>query len=326
MPQNSTHFCHGCRLHICNRTSKVLPLHLLFSDAPDRSPVADLHIDLEISSTRGLIQPETSATDTMFAGYDSPDWIIQWHNFAHLHIQSPHAHATFLPTISSWEIIDTLFHEVPAFLLSQQRQLVMHAAGLADKDGRGILILGDSGAGKSTTTALLLSTEHFKILGDDLLLISGNGHIHPATPFIRLWPQPSLEQHLCRQNANLLASLPPKQLWHIPHQLTASHPCQLHTIWILTPIIDAPNSDLRPKVLTVHTADAILQLLQQTFVACFSRHIGRDLIPPSSQDFLLTRLQTMIQHVCIQRLIFPHHWLQEQPSLLLDFLTSHLPS
>lgn len=91
-------------------------------------------------------------------------------------------------------------HEIDCFLLGSafgfcmilRKMVVLHGGALA-YDGRGVIITGDSGAGKSTVSDILLSNG-YKFVADDVCAISvnsGRPHVNMAYP----------QQKLCRDAA-----------------------------------------------------------------------------------------------------------------------------
>jgi hypothetical protein len=70
-------------------------------------------------------------------------------------------------------------------LLIQRGLLVLHGNAL-EKDGRAIVGLGHSGAGKSTL-AYALMQQGWRLLADDLVVISPDGLVLPGIPRIKLW-------------------------------------------------------------------------------------------------------------------------------------------
>ena len=70
-------------------------------------------------------------------------------------------------------------------LLIQRGMLVLHGNAL-EKDGRAIVSLGHSGAGKSTT-AYALMQQGWRLLADDLVAITPEGLVLPGIPRIKLW-------------------------------------------------------------------------------------------------------------------------------------------
>ena len=78
-------------------------------------------------------------------------------------------------------------------LLHRRGVLVLHGAAI-DVDGRAVVLLGEKGAGKSTTAASLLARGH-RLLADDLVAIdtgsleSGAPVVLPGPTQMKLWPE-----------------------------------------------------------------------------------------------------------------------------------------
>ena len=89
------------------------------------------------------------------------------------------------------------FQEVRLFLLGvvfsallhQKGMVPFHASALMDKKGRGFLVCGRSGVGKSTLTAYFL-VKGFSMLSDDISVVKpaeGKIWVYPSFPFLKLW-------------------------------------------------------------------------------------------------------------------------------------------
>ena len=89
------------------------------------------------------------------------------------------------------------FQEVRLFLLSvvfsallhQKGMVPFHASAMMDNKGRGFLVCGRSGVGKSTLTAFFLM-KGFYLLSDDISVVKpaeGKIWVYPSFPFLKLW-------------------------------------------------------------------------------------------------------------------------------------------
>ena len=58
-----------------------------------------------------------------------------------------------------------------AHLLGRGRGVELHGCGIIDRDGRGQLFVGQSGAGKTTTAQVWLSEGHYEIVSDDRVIV-----------------------------------------------------------------------------------------------------------------------------------------------------------
>jgi hypothetical protein len=58
-----------------------------------------------------------------------------------------------------------------AHLLGRGRGVELHGCGIIDRDGRGQLFVGQSGAGKTTTARVWLAEGHYEIVSDDRVIV-----------------------------------------------------------------------------------------------------------------------------------------------------------
>jgi hypothetical protein len=94
------------------------------------------------------------------------------------------------PTASPNTVRHILLDQILPRLLAQQGELVLHGAAIAPVEGRAVVLLGDSGMGKSTLSGASALAGH-QVLTDDGLLVrvapDGVAAI-PTYPSLRLWP------------------------------------------------------------------------------------------------------------------------------------------
>jgi len=104
-------------------------------------------------------------------------------------------------------------------IIHQRGLLPLHASSLV-KEGKAVLICGESGAGKSTTAAALLQ-HGFELLSDDISLIQldakGEVEVLPGFPHLKLWPESA---ELLQVDENELTSFSSdilKKGWRLKH-------------------------------------------------------------------------------------------------------------
>lgn len=87
-------------------------------------------------------------------------------------------------------LTDLFVRRVLPRLVKLQGGATYHAASL-EKDGQGILVMGESGAGKSTMSAGLALTSGWTILGDDMAMAWHDAAdvLTPSGADIAIWPQ-----------------------------------------------------------------------------------------------------------------------------------------
>lgn len=73
--------------------------------------------------------------------------------------------------------------------------ITIHGSGATDKENNGVLVLGNKGAGKTSTVLALAKYYGYKVSGDDMIAIQDIGNdvlIHPGNKNIRIRPLPGL--------------------------------------------------------------------------------------------------------------------------------------
>ena len=91
------------------------------------------------------------------------------------------------------EIVPFVLGYCMATLFEQRGFVAIHGSSVA-KDGLGYIIAGDSGSGKSTLTNRLLENE-YRLLADDVSMVSGDGYIYPGFPTQNICDNLLVENH-----------------------------------------------------------------------------------------------------------------------------------
>lgn len=141
-----------------------------------------------------------------------------------------------------------------SMICEQRRWLVLHAASIY-RDGVTMLLCGQRGAGKSTTTAALLE-RGWKLLSDDVTVLRGT-LASPAYPYLRLWPPsfdllqldaPQAYPRVISDQEKRRVSLPPDRFQSASH--TVSLVVEIHTGEKLTSSLLRPGAEALMTLVT----------------------------------------------------------------------------
>lgn len=141
----------------------------------------------------------------------------------------------------------------------------LHASAV-EIDGAAVAMVGDSGAGKSTTAAAFAHLG-YRVLSDDVVTLNEQGNefiVHPAYPYIRLWPS-SVE--LLYGKPDALPLLTPTWDKHCLHLIDRGHkfsaePLPLDAIYLLG---DRSSSPSAPYIEAVPPNESLINLVANTY-------------------------------------------------------------
>ena len=157
-------------------------------------------------------------------------------------------------------------------VLIQRGLLVLHGNAL-EREGRAVVCVGESGAGKSTFACALMR-HGWKLLADDLVAITPDGQVLPGIPRIKLW-----------EDAALAFGLDPLALPEIHTDRgrrkvvlmgeaidRAAAPAALGALCLL-----APRSGSAIAIRPIHSQkERVMALQRQAFRPAFVRALGRE--------------------------------------------------
>lgn len=158
-----------------------------------------------------------------------------------------------------------LLGPVLGILLYLRGVTCLHASAV-EIDGAVVAMVGDSGAGKSTTAAAFAHLG-YRVLSDDVVTLNEQGNdfiVHPAYPYIRLWPS-SVE--LLYGKPDALPLLTPTWDKHCLHLIDRGHkfsaePLPLDAIYLLG---DRSSSPSAPYIETVPPNESLINLVANTY-------------------------------------------------------------
>ena len=148
---------------------------------------------------------------------------------------------------------------IPLYLLCDPGRdvLAMHGGAMCWKE-QGWIMLGESGAGKSTST-LDLTRQGAHILSDDMALVDVTTTMAlPGSPTLRLWREMVQEA----DEHQLVPGTTDKRWFRLSDERAAPQGAPLAGIIVLTP---QPGADPRGELSTLGGMDALVTLLQNTF-------------------------------------------------------------
>lgn len=155
-----------------------------------------------------------------------------------------------------------LLGAVMATLLHRRGHMVLHASAV-EVGGVAVALLGDKGAGKSTSAAALVTAGH-RLISDDIVALDGSGpslRVLPGGSRLRLWPDSG--QRLGAVGLTSLGRLHDqidKGRYAAP--TAAQHPVPIERLYLL-------GRAASPGVRQVDSADALAALLRHGYVARF---------------------------------------------------------
>ncbi len=147
---------------------------------------------------------------------------------------------------------------LPLWTLTYLPGVVALHGGAVAWEGRAWGVLGDSGAGKSSTTRALLG-RGARIVSDDMVVLDAQGgRALPGAPTLRLWSSP---EHGAIDSAPILG-MRDKRWYRMEDALGQREACSIGAIVVLRPDADAPPTGALSPLSGVH---ALVSLLGQTF-------------------------------------------------------------
>ena len=162
-----------------------------------------------------------------------------------------------------------------AAVMSQRGMMVLHASAI-EINGKGIVVIGDKGQGK-TTLALKLLSSGGRLLSDDVTALSfeqGRAMIQPGPPVVKAWPDSleytGVDPHCCPK----LFDETDKRLYCLPASQASATPVELNRLFFLQ---DAESMRLRK----MGGAEKMMYLGASVYLSRFEglrseEEIGRD--------------------------------------------------
>lgn len=181
-------------------------------------------------------------------------------------------------------------------LLALRGELVLHAAVVQTRDRRTLLLIGDSGRGKSTLTGAFLASGR-NVANDDGAVVCVDGQrvlATPTYPSLRLLPD-SRERLFAAVDQDTLPVADYTCKRRLPVPGTA-HPAQVDAIVLLAP----PADDTLPRLVTEPPALACMALIRNGFQL--------DLSDSGNLQTLLAKAAEATKLVRVHQLHYPRRY------------------
>jgi hypothetical protein len=280
------------------------PLTLYFKEVEHRAdiPVTISSSACQLAVNMGIAGADCPETDLPYEVIlDGGKLIVEFFNVGVLVIDSIQGRADgylINPQMMPDSLIEYLFHLALTELLRRRGLYTIHATAL-EKNGRGVLIPGNSGRGKTTSFISLLRSG-YRYLSDDHPLLRDAGTHVDLLPFpikinvteqtVEFFPE------LRTASAHVLQPRFPKRAFHAEDVYpTSVGECCCPALVLFPHVIDAPHSHLEllpksralemllPQALLVYDSEVakrefqvLVKLVQQ--VDCYHLHFGRDIL------------------------------------------------
>jgi hypothetical protein len=159
-----------------------------------------------------------------------------------------------------------LLGPVMGFVLRQRGTVTLHASSVAFH-GRAIALVGEAGAGKSTTAAAL-AVRGWPVLGEDVCALAdlaGHYQVLPAYPRVCLWPDSVDFLFSSRDALPLMVAGWEKRFLSLDGSRAqfASSPAPLAAIFLLD---ERSDRDSTPSVKPISQRESLLRLVQNTYM------------------------------------------------------------
>lgn len=202
-----------------------------------------------------------------------------------------------------------LFGSGMAAILMQRGYLVLHGNAVETSNG-GVVCLGNSGAGKSTTAAGMLQ-RGYRIVADDVCAIDSQGYVLPGLPRIKLWQESADFLGIDTRGFNRIR--PELEKFNIPLGSNyCSEPRKIHTIVALD-----QGSENGVKTEPVLGQKKFLTVQQNNFRPRYVKALGQD-----PQNFI--QITKLASGVSITRLSRPKNGIEIETVLdEIELLTSN---
>lgn len=237
-------------------------------------------VDLTISQ-KSLGRPIPAPGEAGYFAYSGDQQYLAWHEVGGFLIRGVSAIEIDPNPDAPISLLSfPLLGPVIALLLHLRGDLVLHGSALA-RDDQCVVLLGDKGAGKSTTAAMLMA-DGFSLLADDVVCVrfpsSGPPLIAPAFPQLKLSnaAEAALRAPNMRAQAKPIPGFP-----KVPVRIAAPFAQELRAPTRIYRLHRGPHATID----TLSTEEALQTIMRYSFLPLFERRQWRRDAEESARHF-----------------------------------------
>ncbi len=196
----------------------------------------NLKVDVKIKNENPNLWPQINSNEyeTPFLKFFNNEIRLKINGIANFRITNGNkiSFNTEKNNIKTNDIKTFLLGSVFGAILIQRGLLVLHGNAL-EKNGEAIICLGHTGAGKSTL-AYALVKKGWKLLSDDLVVVSDDFLVLPGIPRIKLWQDATKEFKINTKNLIKVRDGIDKFIWVPAENQISQNQVKLSKIFVLT--------------------------------------------------------------------------------------------
>ncbi|MEM6576919.1 MAG: hypothetical protein AAF678_00375 [Pseudomonadota bacterium] len=273
-------------------------------------------IDLHVKRATGVIRDRNRPADPWFEITPDAQYMF-WHVIGGFLVEDERTiRVEPLEDVSDHLVSQALLGLVISIVLDRRGYICLHA-GAVDVDGSAAVLLGDKGAGKSTSSAAMMQAGHQPIT-DDLVAIDLNEdaahppRIQPGFPSLKLWPDSIAALELAPHDTDrLIHPKTTKVQKRTPLELSKT-PVRFGAGFVL----DRTHETEAPRIVRLAPHEALQSVLRYTFLARY----GETSLGPTHLVDHMKRCSALVAQVPMFRLIYPEalHRLDDLVALISD--------
>ena len=270
-------------------------------DALDPVAVAPDAADLQVRRATGIVRTEHGPVDPWFDITPDTQYLF-WRAIGGYLIQDARTVLVEPLKESTDHMVSQALLGLVLSLVLERRQILCLHAGAVDTGTGAAVLMGDKGAGKSTTSAAMILSGHTPVT-DDLVAVdippahSAPPMIRPGFSSLKLWPDSIAALALAPESSD-------RKVHPLSQKLQKRMPVAIRTqdtMFSAAFVLDRTSDVIRPKVTRLPPHEALQNVLRFTFMARY----GETRLGTPHLVAHMKRCSALVSRVPIYRLRYP---------------------